>query len=97
MDATDRVSIELIDAGDHKDRVVLVLSKVKGLVMSPQQIVQHTPCTVATDVPRVPAQKLKEYLEKAGAMVMLEGERRQEEDMSFTPDMSPASQEEPLE
>jgi len=72
-DSRDRVSIELIDAGDHKDRVVLVLSKVKGLTMPPQQIVRNTPCTVATNVPREIAEKLQDFLEKAGAMVMLEG------------------------
>lgn len=79
----DRVSIELIDTGEHKDRVALVLSKVKGLTMPPQQIVSSAPCTVAIDVPRSIAEKLKGYLEKAGAMVMLEGEEAQEEEALF--------------
>ena len=71
-DATDRVSIELIDAGEHKDRVVMVLSKVKGLTMPPPQLVQNAPCTIATNVPQVIAEKLQGFLEKAGAMVILE-------------------------
>ncbi len=78
-DVEEHVNIELVDAGGHKDRVVLVLSKVKGLTMPPEQLVQHIPCTVATDVPRALAEKLKVYLEKAGAMVMLEGEQVEEE------------------
>jgi len=89
IDSDDRVSIELIDAGEHKDRVVLILSKVKGLAMSPQQIVSSTPCTVATNVPRQAAEKLQEFLEKAGAMVMLEGE----EEELFSPSESPLPEE----
>jgi len=79
-DSDDRVRIELVDAGDHKDRVVMVLSKVKGLTMSPQQLVQHVPCTVATDVPANVAETLKDYLQKAGAMVMLERDQEEEEE-----------------
>ena len=90
-DSNDRVSIELIDAGEHKDRVVLVLSKVKGLTMAPQQIVSSTPCTVATDVPRSAAEKLQGFLEKAGAMVMLEGE---EEEELISPEETPLPGEE---
>ena len=55
-ESNERVSIELIDAGDHKDRVALVLSKVKGLAMAPEQLVRNTPCTVATNVPRETAE-----------------------------------------
>jgi hypothetical protein len=73
-DSNDRVSLELIDAGDHKDRVVSLLSRVKGLSMPPEQIVNVTPCTIATDVPRTIAEKLQKYLEKAGAAIMLENE-----------------------
>ena len=80
-DVYDRISIELIDAGEHKDRVALVLSKVKGLTMTPQEIVNSAPCTVATDVPENIAEKLKDYLEKAGAMVMLEGGKAREEEL----------------
>ncbi len=88
-DLEEHVSIELVDAGGHKDRVVMVLSKVKGLTMPPEQLVQHIPCTVATDVPRSLAEKLKEYLEKAGAMVMLEGEQVEEEEELFSADEFP--------
>lgn len=102
-DLNDRVSIELIDAGEHKDRVALVLSKVKGLAMSPQRIVSSTPCTVATNVPRQAAEKLQEFLEKAGAMVMLEGEEEEliapeesllpeEEEQAEIEELSPADE-----
>ncbi len=90
----ERVSIELVDAGGHKDRVVMVLSKVKGLTMPAQQLVQHMPCTIATDVPLSSANKLKEYLEKAGAMVMLEREPiNDEEEELFTADDFPIADE----
>ena len=75
-DSSDRVSIELIDAGAQKDRIAQILSKVKGLAMPPQQIVSSTPCTVATNVPRPIAEKLQGFLEQAGAMVMLESEEQ---------------------
>ena len=88
-DVEEHVNIELVDAGGHKDRVVMVLSKVKGLTMPPEQLVQQIPCTVATDVPRSLAEKLKEYLEKAGAMVMLEGEQVAEEEELFSADEFP--------
>jgi hypothetical protein len=42
--------------------------------MPPEQIVNVTPCTIATDVPRNIAEKLQEYLEKVGAAIMLESE-----------------------
>lgn len=87
-DLHDHVSLELIDAGDHKDLIVQVLSKVKGLSMSPEQIVNSAPCTIAVNVPRGVAEKLRGFLEKAGAMVMLESE----EDL-FSPDELPASEE----
>jgi hypothetical protein len=90
--SNDRVSIELIDAGEHKDRVALVLSKVKGLAMSPQQIVSSTPCTVATNVPRPIAEKLQGFLEQAGAMVMLESEEK-----LFSPSEFPLIGEEQIE
>ncbi|GAK57291.1 hypothetical protein U27_04256 [Candidatus Vecturithrix granuli] len=73
-DLPDRVSLALIEAGDHKDRVIHVLSKVKGLSMAPEQIVNSTPCTIATNVPRHLAEKLQGFLEQVGAMVLLESE-----------------------
>ncbi len=73
-DAQDRVSLALIEAGDHKDRVIHILSKVKGLDMAPEQIVNSTPCTIAANVPRHLAEKLQGFLEQAGAMVLLESE-----------------------
>lgn len=88
-DSQDRVSLELIDAGDHKDRVVQVLSKVKGLHQSPEQIVSSTPCTIAANIPRNVAEKLQAFLEKTGAMVMIEGGEQM-----FTPDDLPPEQEE---
>lgn len=73
-DSQDRVSLALIEAGDHKDRVIHVLSKVKGLSMAPEQIVNSTPCTIAANVPRPLAEKLQGFLEQVGAMVLLESE-----------------------
>lgn len=85
----DHVNIELVDAGGQKDRVVMVLSKVNGLTMPAEHLVQHIPCTIATDVPRSLAEKLKNYLEKAGAMVMLEEGRAEDEEELFAADEFP--------
>lgn len=91
MTTEERVSIELIDASENKDRVVQILSKVKGLSMTPQQIVNNIPCTVATDVPKPIAEKLQGFLEQAGAMVMLESE----EDLFSSDDLPAPDVEEP--
>ncbi len=91
-DSEERVSLELIDAGDHKDRVVQLLSKVKGLELGPEQIVNSAPCTIAANIPRSLAEKLQTFLEKTGAMVMIEGGEE-----LFTPDGLPTPEEEPQE
>ena len=85
----DRVTLELIEAGDHKEQVIQVLAKVKGLNMSPEQIVNSTPCTIATNVPRHLAEKLQGFLEQVGAMVLIEGE-----DDLFSPEDLPVETEE---
>lgn len=69
--AEDRVGIFLIDAGDHPDRVLVVLSKVKGLLMPPQQALKKTPCLFATNIPKSIAEKLQRFLQQAGATVAL--------------------------
>ncbi len=98
-DANDRVNLELVDAGDHKDKVLLVLSKVNGLAGTPEEIVNSAPCTIAENVPRHLAEKLQGFLEKAGAVLMIEGEEAEEdlEETLFTPDELPTLEEEEQE
>lgn len=57
-DASDLVNLELIDAGGRKDLVAQILSKVKGLAMPSQRLVQSAPCVIAENVPRGMAEKL---------------------------------------
>ncbi len=81
-DSQEHVNLQLIDAGDHADRVMMVLSKVKGLTMTPEESVQSTPCTIARDVPQQLAEKLQVFLEQAGATVSL-GQEQEEEEEAF--------------
>ncbi|MBD3308917.1 hypothetical protein GF339_21075 [candidate division KSB3 bacterium] len=91
--ASDRVSLELLDAGEHQEKVLQLLSKVKGLSMPPEQIVNSTPCTIAENVPKHVAEKLQGFLEQAGAAVILEGEEDEEEELVFSADELPVPEE----
>lgn len=72
----ERVSMKLLDAGEHKDRVRRILSKMKDTNMLPEQLVSDTPCIIATNVPRSLAEKTQGLLEKAGAIILLEPEEK---------------------
>ena len=89
-DANDRVRLKMVDAGEFQPRVIQVLSKVKGLPQSPDELVNSTPCVIADDVPRSVAEKLQGFLEKAGARMQIEDAGAPEEDL-FTPDDLPGA------
>ena len=89
-DANDRVRLKMVNAGEFQPRVIQVLSKVKGLPQSPDELVNSTPCIVADDVPRSVAEKLQGFLEKAGASMQIEEAGAPEEDL-FTPDDLPGA------
>ena len=89
-DANDRVRLKMVNAGEFQPRVIQVLSKVKGLPQSPDELVNSTPCVIADDVPRSVAEKLQGFLEKAGARMQIEDAGAPEEDL-FTPDDLPGA------
>ena len=89
-DANDRVRLKMVNAGEFQPRVIQVLSKVKGLPQSPDELVNSTPCIIADDVPRSVAEKLQGFLEKAGARMQIEDAGAPEEDL-FTPDDLPGA------
>jgi formylglycine-generating enzyme required for sulfatase activity len=73
MNATDqRVVIKLIDVGSRKESVQAVLSKIQGLKDTPERLVAGIPCYISGEVSLSLAEKVKNYLEKAGAVVELE-------------------------
>ncbi len=90
MEAQDRVRLELVNVGAYENRVLQVLSKVKGLSQSPEALVNSTPCIIADDIPQDMAEKLQGFLEKAGAEMRIIGMNEPEEDL-FSPDDLPMS------
>ncbi len=87
-DSHEHVNLELINVGAHKDRVILVLSKVKGLTMTPEESVQSVPCIIARDVPRQLAEKLQGFLKQVGATVSLGQELADEEEFLVIDDVA---------
>ncbi|MBD3305722.1 SUMF1/EgtB/PvdO family nonheme iron enzyme [candidate division KSB3 bacterium] len=68
------VYITMTDVGPQPDAVALILSKIQGLPKTPDEILTTTPCRISGKVPVSIAQKVKTYLERAGATVVLETE-----------------------
>lgn len=73
-DAQEKVYIKLIDAGNRQQAVLSVLAKIQGLKDAPEKLLTQTPCRISEKVSRGLADKVKDYLEKAGARVELEVE-----------------------
>ncbi|PID60406.1 hypothetical protein CSB45_00335 [candidate division KSB3 bacterium] len=79
MHATDQtVFITLLHVGAHKEAVASVLSKIQGLKDSPDRLIAGVPCRISGKVPLPLAEKVKMYLEKVGATVSLDDEKRSE-------------------
>lgn len=86
--AENRVTIFLIDAGEHPDRALVVLSKLKGLLLPPEEAIKRAPCPFAANVPRAAAEKVRRFLQQAGATVAL----ADDEDVTLpTPEPSPSA------
>ena len=66
-----KVYIKLVNSGKRKQDVLNVLSRIQGLRDSPEQLVAEIPCYISEQVSTSLAQKVKMYLEKAGATVEL--------------------------
>lgn len=65
------VYIKLLRIGTREDAVFSVLSKIQGLKDSPERLLATAPCYISGQVPLPLGEKVKMYLEKAGATVSL--------------------------
>ncbi|GAK58594.1 hypothetical protein U27_05568 [Candidatus Vecturithrix granuli] len=88
-----KVYIKLVELGNRKQDVLYVLARIQGLKDTPEQLVAHIPCYISDQVSSSLAQKVKMYLEKAGATVVLDAElpdrSDESEDHSWTAFDSP--------
>ena len=64
-------AIELLDAGSNTESVVHVLSKVNGLLASPSELVERTPCLIAKGAGKSDAEGFQLIMQKLGAKVRL--------------------------
>jgi len=76
VETSEWVSMKLLDAGEHKDRILKILSNMKGTEKPPAQLISHPPCLIATPVQRHRAEKTQGLLEKAGAIILLDNEEQ---------------------
>ncbi len=67
----ERFDIRLTKVGDRKDKVLQMLFKVKGLVRSPEELINSVPCTIARNVEKFNAEKFRHYMNRVGATVEL--------------------------
>lgn len=67
----ERFDIRLVKVGDRKDKVLQMLFKVKGLVRSPEELINSVPCTIARNVEKFNAEKFRHYMNRVGATVEL--------------------------
>ena len=94
-ETTQKVYIKLSELGDRERDVLQILSKIQGLKDSPEQLVASVPCYISdAKISRPLADKVKSYLEKAGAIVEFEDETSQADELNIE-DMSPAMFERP--
>ncbi len=71
-DTSKNVRIKLIAIGTREEKVLLVLSKIQGLIDTPEQLVATVPCYISKEVSLLLAQQVQGYLKKAGATVEIE-------------------------
>jgi formylglycine-generating enzyme required for sulfatase activity len=64
-----RYNVELLTTGHDKEQLEKRLHRVKGLAVSPKEIIASCPCTIATNISITASEKLKRYLEQIGAKV----------------------------
>ncbi len=82
---TEKVYIKLADIGRREQDVLTVLSKIQGLKAAPEELINESPCYISEKVSRALAEKVKMYLEKAGATVEIEGDASDEGEERFFP------------
>lgn len=66
-----KMYIKLVDPGKREHDVLYILSRIQGLKASPEQLIADVPCYISEQVASSLAEKVKMYLEKAGATVEL--------------------------
>lgn len=71
LEKTARYDIELLATGPDKRQLEQFLHHVRGLAMSPQEMVEACPCILATNVSSAVSQKLLRYLHQLGAEVAI--------------------------
>lgn len=71
MDDRSKVVIRLTDVGSRPHDVLKVLQKIQGLQDTPETLVAQAPCDISQEVARPLAEKVRMYLERAGASVSL--------------------------
>ena len=69
IEKTVRYDVELLTTGHDKEQLEKRLHRVKGLAVSPKEIIASCPCTIATNISITASEKLKHYLEQIGARV----------------------------
>ncbi len=70
----EKVYIKLTKLGNREQEVLAVLSRIQGLKATPEQLIADIPCYISDKVSLPLAEKVKAYLEKAGAGVEVEYE-----------------------
>ncbi|GAK49438.1 hypothetical protein U14_00660 [Candidatus Moduliflexus flocculans] len=70
----EKVYIKLADAGSRPQTVASVLSRIQGLKGTPEDLIAHAPCYISERVSLMLAEKVRDYLERAGARVEFETE-----------------------
>ncbi len=76
----EKVYIKLTDVGSRPQMVASVLSRIQGLKDAPETLIAQTPCYISEKVSIMLAEKVRDYLERAGARVEFEGEDMPQED-----------------
>ncbi|MCP4404088.1 MAG: SUMF1/EgtB/PvdO family nonheme iron enzyme [bacterium] len=75
-----KIYIKLLQVGARESAVLSVLSRIQGLKDSPERLIAGAPCYISERVPLPLGEKVKMYLEKAGATVSIEDEDAAQED-----------------
>jgi len=70
----EKVYITLSDVGSRPQMVASVLSRIQGLKGTPDDLLANAPCRISEKVSLTLAEKVRDYLERAGARVEFETE-----------------------
>ena len=73
-----RTYIKLVEIGNRENDVLAVLSRIRGLKRTPEQLIASVPCYISDDTSRALAEQVKMHLEKAGAVVEIEDDLSEE-------------------